>query len=54
MTAEVTTEIAAFINAHSYDKHISVDVVGDLVSDNKKLRTSDACIRVSGVTDERL
>ena len=51
MTAEVTTEIAAFINAHPYDKHISVDVVGDLVSDDKTLRTSDAYIRVSAVKD---
>lgn len=49
MTAEVTTEIAAFINAHPYDKHISVDVVGDLVSDDKTLRTSDAYIKVSAV-----
>lgn len=49
MTAEVTTEIAAFINAHPYDKHISVDVVGNLVSDDKTLRTSDAYIKVSAV-----
>lgn len=51
MTAEVTTEIAAFINAHPYDKHISVDVVGDLVSDDKTLRTSDAYIKVSAVNN---
>ena len=49
MTAEVTTEIAAFINAHPYDKHISVDVVGGLVSDDKTIRTSDAYIKVSAV-----
>lgn len=54
MTAEVTTEIAAFINAHPYDKHMSADVVGDLVSDDKKLRTSDAYTKVSRVTDKRL
>ena len=49
LTAEVTTEIAAFINEHPGERKIRVDVDGDLVSDNKDMRVSDAHIAVSAV-----
>ena len=49
MTAEVTTEVATFVNEHPSERRIRVDVVGDLVSDDKNLLTSDAHIEVSAV-----
>lgn len=49
MTSEVTTEVATFINEHPSERRIRVDVVGDLVSDDKNLLTSDAFVEVSAV-----
>jgi ATP-dependent Clp protease ATP-binding subunit ClpA len=46
LTDDVTTAIAAFINAHPDTRVIDVEVVGELVSDNKDLLTSDAHIEV--------
>ncbi|WP_247040337.1 AAA family ATPase [Arthrobacter rhizosphaerae] len=47
MTDEVTTGVAAFINEHPSERRIRIDVVGELVSDNKDMLTSDAHIEVS-------
>lgn len=47
MTDEVTTGVAAFINAHPSQKRVRVDIVGDLVSDDKNLLSSDAYVEVS-------
>lgn len=47
MNAEVATEVAAFINAHPEEKQLSVEIVGDLVSEHKDRRVSDARVRVS-------
>ncbi|MFC9756695.1 AAA family ATPase [Streptomyces sp. NPDC056921] len=47
MTDEVTTAVATFINEHLSERRIRVDVVGDLVSDDKNLLSSDARIDVS-------
>ena len=44
---EVTTAVAAFINAHPHEPVIRVDVVGEMVSENKKLLSSDAYIEVT-------
>ncbi|MDT8913574.1 AAA family ATPase [Amycolatopsis sp. PS_44_ISF1] len=49
MTDEVTTAVAAFINEHPAEQRIRIDVLGDLVSDDKKLLTSDAHVEVSAV-----
>ena len=49
MTDEVTTGVARFINEHPSERRIRIDVVGDLVSDDKTLLTSDAHIEVSAV-----
>ncbi|WP_424863095.1 AAA family ATPase [Streptomyces sp. MMS24-I29] len=49
MTDEVTTAVATFINEHPSERRIRVDVVGELVSDDKKLLVSDAHIEVSAV-----
>ncbi|MFE4334033.1 AAA family ATPase [Streptomyces sp. NPDC056831] len=49
MTDEVTTAVATFINEHPSERRIRIDVVGDLVSDDKNLLSSDAYIEVSAV-----
>ncbi|MEU7315499.1 AAA family ATPase [Streptomyces sp. NPDC007083] len=49
MTDEVTTEVATFINEHPSERRIRVDIVGDLVSDDKNLLSSDAYVEVSSV-----
>jgi ATP-dependent Clp protease ATP-binding subunit ClpA len=47
LTEEVTTEVAAFINAHPGERSIRIDVVGELVSDHKDKLKSDARIEVT-------
>lgn len=49
MTDEVTTGVAAFINERPSERRIRIDVVGELVSDNKDMLTSDAHIEVSAL-----
>ncbi|MEO3931302.1 AAA family ATPase [Micrococcaceae bacterium Sec7.4] len=49
LTEEVTTEVAAFINAYPAERSILVDVEGELVSDHKDKLKSDAHIRVTAV-----
>lgn len=49
MTDEVTMAVAAFINEHPSERRIRIDVVGELVSDNKDMLTSDAHIEVSAL-----
>lgn len=47
LTDEVTTSIAAYINAHPYEKSLRVEIEGDLVSDHKDMLESDARVRVT-------
>jgi ATP-dependent Clp protease ATP-binding subunit ClpA len=47
LTDEVSTELAAFINAHPSERTIRIDVRGDLVSDNKDILKTDAHIEVT-------
>lgn len=47
MTSEVVAPLATFINAHPNERSVRVDVVGDLVSDNKEKRTTDAYVSVT-------
>jgi ATP-dependent Clp protease ATP-binding subunit ClpA len=42
LTSEVTTEVATFINQFPAERRIGIDIKGELVSDRKDLRTSDA------------
>jgi ATP-dependent Clp protease ATP-binding subunit ClpA len=49
LTDEVTTEVAAFINAYPSERTIRIDVRGDLVSDNKDMLKSDARIEVTAI-----
>ncbi|MFD2024171.1 AAA family ATPase [Promicromonospora aerolata] len=49
MTDEVTTAVATFINEHPSQRQIRIDVVGDLVSDDKNRLSSDAHIRVGAM-----
>lgn len=49
MTAEVTTAVATFVNEHPSERRIRIDVVGDLVSDDKTLLSSDAHVEVSAL-----
>ncbi|WP_338675882.1 AAA family ATPase [Streptomyces sp. SCSIO 30461] len=49
LTDEVTTAVATFLNEHPSERRIRIDVVGDLVSDNKNLLSSDAYVEVSAV-----
>ncbi|MCX5103424.1 AAA family ATPase [Streptomyces sp. NBC_00439] len=49
MTDEVATAVATFINEHPSERRIRIDVVGDLVSDDKNLLSSDAYVDVSAV-----
>lgn len=50
LTDEVTTKVAAFINADTgvKSKRIGVKIQGELVSENKGVRTSDAQVIVGG------
>lgn len=50
MTDEVTTNIAAFVNAHPKEKVIRVEVVGVMKSEDESLLISDASIRVFAAT----
>lgn len=47
MNDEVTTEVAAFINAHPNERTISVDVVGVMRNEDKRMLESDSYIEVS-------
>ncbi|KIA73388.1 clp family ATP-binding protease [Arthrobacter sp. MWB30] len=47
LTDEVTTEVAAFINKYPMERLIRVDVVGELVSQNKNLLKSDVHVEVT-------
>ena len=49
MTEEVTTAVATFVNEHPAERRIRIDVIGDLVSDDKNLLSSDARVVVSAV-----
>lgn len=49
MNDEVTTSIATFINEHPLERRIRVDVVGELVSDNKRQLKSDAYVEVTAM-----
>ena len=47
MTEEVTTSLAAFINAHPYERVLRVDVRGTMRSEDKGLRKSDSYVEVT-------
>jgi len=47
LTDEVTTELAAFINAHPAERSVRIQVVGKLASDHKDQLKSDARIEVT-------
>ncbi|MFE7117935.1 AAA family ATPase [Streptomyces sp. NPDC057654] len=47
LTDEVTTAVATFLNEHLSERWIRIDVVGDLISDDKNLLSSDAYVEVS-------
>ncbi|KOT57102.1 MULTISPECIES: AAA family ATPase [Streptomyces] len=49
LTDEVTTAVATFLNEHPSERRIRIDVVGDLVSDDKNLLSSDAYVEASAV-----
>lgn len=49
LTDEVTTEVAAFINAHPFERSIHVRVEGEMVSDNKDMLKGSAHIEVTAV-----
>ncbi|MGW0900400.1 AAA family ATPase [Streptomyces goshikiensis] len=49
LTDEVITAVATFLNEHPSERRIRIDVVGDLVSDDKNLLSSDAYVEVSAV-----
>ena len=46
LTSEVTTEVATFINQFPAERRIGIDIQGEMVSDRKDLRTSDAHVVV--------
>ena len=46
LTSEVTTEVATFINQFPAERRIGIDIEGEMVSDRKDLRTSDAHVVV--------
>ncbi|BAS11904.1 hypothetical protein AHiyo8_02070 [Arthrobacter sp. Hiyo8] len=46
LTSEVTTEVATFINQFPAERRIGIDIEGEMVSDRKDLRTSDAHVMV--------
>lgn len=47
LTSEVTTAVAAFINAHPAEKVIRIDVVGTMRNEDKTLLKSDSYVEVS-------
>ena len=47
MDDEVTTEVAAFINAYPHEKNVRVDVIGTMRIEDKTMLTSDSYIEVS-------
>lgn len=47
MTSEVTTEVAAFINAHPGERVIRIDIIGTMRNEDKVLLKSDAYVEVS-------
>nr|WP_316042296.1 hypothetical protein [Nocardiopsis sp. CNR-923] len=47
MTDEVTTAIAAFVNAHTHERVLRVDVRGTMRSEDKGLLKSDSYIEVA-------
>ena len=49
MTDKVTTAVATFINEHPAERRIRINVLGDLVSDDKNLLTSEARVEVSAL-----
>src|SRR5699024_1963749 len=49
MTREVTTALAKFINENPRERRLAVQVIGEMVSENKNMLTSDAHIEVSAV-----
>ncbi|WP_394941130.1 AAA family ATPase [Psychromicrobium sp. YIM B11713] len=46
LTSEVTTEVATFINQFPAERRIGIDIEGEMVSDRKDLRTSNAHVVV--------
>lgn len=46
---DITTPVAAFINAHPDVKRIKISVVGDMAADNKMMRKSKASIRIAAL-----
>ncbi|MDP9904770.1 AAA family ATPase [Arthrobacter bambusae] len=46
LTSEVTTEVATFINQFPAERRVGIDIEGEMVSDRKDLRTSDAHVVV--------
>lgn len=49
VTDEVTTAVATFINENPDERHARIDVVGQLVSENRHMLISDAHIEVSAM-----
>lgn len=49
VTEEVATAVATFVNEHPQERRLRVDVVGELVSDHKDIRLSDAHLEVSAM-----
>ena len=51
LESEVTTNVASFINRYPEIRDISVDIKGELASENKRKVTSDAFVVVRGIQD---
>lgn len=49
LTTDVTTEIATFINEHPGQRQLGVEIDGELISENKHRRTSEAKVVVSAI-----
>lgn len=47
MDDEVTTEVAAFLNAHPNERNLRVDVVGTMRNEDKNMRVSESYIEVA-------
>ncbi len=47
LNEEVITEVAAFVNANPRERSIKVNIMGELVSDNKQMLESDAHVVVT-------
>lgn len=50
MTDEITTEIAAYVNAHPEDRLIYVEIIGDMWTEDKELLLSDSYVEVGPVS----